>query len=91
MNSIYIVLARQNWASTIAHEKGHFDSFYEDYQSNKKYQDENKENLGLRHGIGDPNGTRAELEDEKYKNSKANIIATKGYFNTHNPSHRRKK
>ena len=82
MNSVIIQLAAKGFASTISHEKGHFESYYYDYKKDREFVIAHKgKDLKLRHLEGDPSGKRADQEEADYNLKKQNVIKTKGYFN----------
>jgi hypothetical protein len=84
-STFLIRLAPNNFAITIPHEKGHFDSMYEDYAKDSAFYvaNKNKPKAGKRHLDGDPSGERAYEEEKEYKASKKAIVKEKGYFDKH--------
>lgn len=91
MNSIYIKLAPDNYTTTIAHQKGHFESLYFNYKEDIKFTKEGgSEYKAGRHGNGDPSGKRAGDETENFKKKQKVVVREKGYFNKNNPNHIRK-
>jgi RHS repeat-associated protein len=91
MNSIHIKLAPNNYSTTIAHEKGHFDSLYFDYEKDMKFVKEGGEHyVKGRHGDGDPSGIRAENETAQYRKKIKAVKSIKDPFDKYNPQHYRK-
>jgi hypothetical protein len=92
INTIYIKLAPNNYASTIAHEKGHFDSIYYNCKKDLDFaKNDNPNYEDNRHGAGDPSGIAADNETTRYKESQKKIYKeTNVYFQKYNPAHKRK-